>query len=50
MAKLLDLCAIYSVSNLDVLDQIVNNIFELEKKYVLDFKETFDLLLGLLKR
>ena len=50
MAKFIDLSEIFSFSNQDVLSTIISNVFEIEKRYVQDFKEMFDLVIGLIKR
>lgn len=49
MAKLIDLAAVYGKSNKDTVMKIVSNVFDNEKRYVQDFKESIDLLVSLLK-
>lgn len=49
MAKLVDLAAVYGKSNGPIIQKIILNVFDNEKKFVQDFKETIDLLMGLLK-
>jgi hypothetical protein len=49
MAKLLDLAAVYGKSNASVVQKIILNVFDNEKKFVQDFKESVDLLMGLMK-
>jgi hypothetical protein len=49
MAKLIDIAAVYGKSNGPIVTQIINNVFNHEKKYIQDFKESVDLLMGLMK-
>jgi hypothetical protein len=49
MAKLIDIAAIYGKSNQQVVNKIILNVFDNEKKFVQDFKESVDLLMGLMK-
>ena len=49
MAKLIDLAAIYGKSNREVTMQIISNVYENDQRYLTDFKETFDLLINVLK-
>jgi hypothetical protein len=49
MAKLIDIPAIYGKSNPKTVQTLLTNVFDNEKKFVQDFKETFDLLVGLMK-
>lgn len=49
MAKLIDIPAIYGRSNSETVKKLLLNVFDNEKRLVQDFKETFDLLVGLLK-
>ena len=49
MAKLVDLAAIYGKSNGPIVQKIILNVFDNEKKFVQDFTETIYLLTGLMK-
>lgn len=49
MAKLIDLAAIYGKSNSQTVQKIIENVFDNEKRLVQDFKESVDLLMGLMK-
>jgi hypothetical protein len=42
MAKVIDIAAVYGKSNENIVHQIINNIFENDKRYVEDFKEAVD--------
>ena len=42
MPKLIDIAAIYGKSNYDTVIKIVQNVFDNEKKFVVDFVECFD--------
>lgn len=42
MPKLIDLAAIYGKSNHDTVIKIIQNVFDNEKKFVVDFVECFD--------
>jgi hypothetical protein len=50
MAKLIDLAAVYGHSNTATVHKIINNLFENDKRYVQDFKESVDLLVTLIKK
>ena len=50
MAKLIDIASIYSQSNKDTVMKLVGSVFENDKRYVQDFKESVDLMLNLLKK
>lgn len=50
MAKLIDIAAVYGKSNEETVHQIINNLFENDKRYVQDFKECVDLLVTLIKK
>lgn len=49
MAKLIDLAAVYGKSNGPVVSKIILNVFDNDKRFVQDFKESVDLLMGLMK-
>lgn len=49
MAKLIDIPAIYGRSNPETVQKMLLNVFDSEKRLVQDFKDTFDLMVGLLK-
>jgi hypothetical protein len=49
MAKLIDMAAVYGKSNSQVVQKIILNVFDNEKKFVQDFKESVDLLMGIMK-
>ena len=49
MAKLIDIAAVYGKSNNVVVQKIIQNVFDNEKKFVQDFKEAFDTIMGILK-
>jgi hypothetical protein len=50
MAKLFDIAAIYGKSNSRQVSAMMQNVFENEPRYLQDFKETFDMMLNVLKR
>ena len=50
MAKIFDIAAIYGSSNLQLVSTLINSIFENEPRFQSDFKETFDMMLNVLKR
>lgn len=50
MAKLLDIAAIYGQSNKDTVMKLIENVFENDKRYIQDFKESLDLMLNILKK
>jgi len=49
MGKLIDIPAIYGRSNPETVQKILLNVFNSEKRLVQDFKDTFDLMVGLLR-
>lgn len=49
MAKLIDIAAVYHSSNSETVKQLITTVFENQKKFVEDFKETVDQILGLMK-
>jgi hypothetical protein len=49
MPKLFDIAAIYGMSNPKVVKLLISNVFENEKRYVKDFKDSVDLARILLK-
>ena len=49
MPKLIDLAAIYGKSNKDTVTKLIGNVFESEKRFVEDFKESVSLLIGVMK-
>lgn len=50
MAKLMDIAAIYSQSNVDTVKKLIDNVFENDKRYIQDFKESIDLMLTFFKK
>lgn len=50
MAKLIDLSAIYGHSNQETITKIISNVFENDKRYIVDFEECLKLILNLLKK
>lgn len=50
VAKLLDIAAIYGSSNSKAVRTLINNVFEAEPRFVVDFKEAFDMMLNIFKR
>src|SRR5438067_1092546 len=50
MAKLMDIAAIYSQSNSDTVKKLIENVFENDKRYIQDFKESVDLMLTFFKK
>jgi len=50
MAKLFDLAAIFGPSNPKSVKIMISNVFENEKRYVADFKESVDTMIALLKK
>lgn len=50
MAKLFDIAAIYGSSNKQLVSTMISSIFENEPRFQSDFKETFDMMLNVLKR
>ena len=48
-AKLYDLVAIYGKSNTAIVKSIVQSVFDNDKRYVQDFKEGVDTIIGMLK-
>lgn len=49
-AKLLDIAAIYGQSNHKQVKNLIQNVFELEPKLLLDFKDSFDMMQNILKK
>ena len=50
MPKLVDLAAIYGKSNSQIVASIISNVFENDKRYVVDFKEGIEMLINLIKK
>ena len=50
MAKLMDIAAIYSQSNEETVKKLISNVFENDKRYIQDFKESVDLMLTFFKK
>ena len=50
MAKLIDIAAVYGKSNPLLVQQIINNLFESDKRFVQDFKEGIDLIVTQIKK
>lgn len=50
MAKLIDIAAVYGKSNPMIVQQIINNLFECDKRFVQDFKESVDLIVTHVKK
>ena len=50
IAKMIDLTAIYGQGNNEMTKNLIQNIFDLEPRFVSDFKEAFDLMIGMFKR
>jgi hypothetical protein len=49
MPKLFDLAAIYGLSNPSAVKRLISNVFENEKRYIQDFKESVDMARTLLR-
>jgi hypothetical protein len=49
MPKMFDLAAIYGLSNPSVVKKLISNVFENEKRYIQDFKESIDMARTLLR-
>ncbi len=50
MAKLFDIAAVYGESNTQVVKQLIANVFENDKRYVEDFKESVDVIINMFKK
>ena len=50
MAKLFDIAAIYGSCNRQLVASMMDSLFETEPRFQSDFKETFDMMLNVLKR
>ena len=50
MAKLIDIAAVYGKSNRLIVEKIISNLFENDKRFVQDFKECVDAMLTLVKK
>jgi len=50
MAKLIDLAAVYGKSNPQIVCSIIDNLFEIDKRFVQDFKESVDLIVNHVKK
>jgi len=50
MAKLFDIAAVYGESNSDVVRQLITNVFNNDKRYVEDFKESVDVIINMFKK
>jgi CII-binding regulator of phage lambda lysogenization HflD len=49
-ANLLDIAAIYGQSNHKQVKTLIENVFEIEPKLLVDLKESFDMMLNIMKR
>lgn len=49
-AKLLDIAAIYGQSNHKQVKQLIENIFEIEPKLLGELKDSFDMMLNIMKK
>jgi hypothetical protein len=49
-AKLLDIAAIYGQSNHKHVKTLISNILEIEPKLLIDLKDSFDMMLNIMKR
>jgi len=43
MPKLFDIAAIFGLSNPSVVKRLISNVFENEKRYIQDFKDSIDM-------
>jgi hypothetical protein len=50
VAKLFDLAAIYGQSNQETVTAIIANVFENDKRFISEFKESIDAILSMFKR
>lgn len=50
MAKLIDIAAVYGKSNSLIVQQIIINLFDTDKRFVQDFKECVDLMVTQVKK
>ena len=50
IAKLLDIAAIYGASNSQIVSRMIENLFEQEPRYALDFKDCFSMMINMFKR
>ena len=50
MAKLVDLSTIYGHSNKDIITKIICNVFENDKRYVADFQDSLNIVLGYFRK
>lgn len=50
MAKLLDLASVFGKSNPSIVQAIIDNLFEADKRFVQDFKESVDLMVTQVKK
>ena len=50
MPKLYDICAIYGQSNAETVKEVVAKVFDNDRRYVQDFKESIDTVITVLKK
>ena len=50
MAKLIDIAAVFGKSNPMIVQQIIINLFDNDKRFVQDFKECVDLMVTQIKK
>ena len=49
MPKLIDLAGVHGKSNGEIVTKLISNVFEHDKRFIQDFNESVDLLMGLIK-
>jgi dsRNA-specific ribonuclease len=50
VAKLFDIAAIFGQSNSEVVRQLIANVFENDKRFIQEYKESIDTILGMFKK
>lgn len=50
MAKLIDIAAVFGQSNRELVQRIIQNVFDGQKQYIEDFKEGIELIMNRLKK